>query len=327
MILITGAGGSLGGWVARQLAADGADLAGLCRKPPPTPAPDAPKIDWRVGDLRDRASLAAALRGVDRVVHVAGLVDFRAKAFPELLAINVDGVRSLLRACADADVKKVVHVSSVSTIGAVERPGQVFTEDDFGRGRGCDLPYPQSKLRGEAVALEFAAAGLPVVIVNPTFFCGPGDINLKSAHTIVSFLQGQVWVGLTRGGFGYTDVRDVATGVRLALEKGRSGRRYILGGTNILLREFHDLLAKIAGRRPPRIRLHPKPAEWLARAGRIYYRVQGKKPFVDVSDVRMGKQHWFYDYSRAREELGLVCRSPEESLRETIDWLRSTGRA
>jgi dihydroflavonol-4-reductase len=230
-----------------------------------------------------------------------------------------------LTAAQNAAIDRVVHVSSVSTIGGAAGPDQLLTENDFGKGLGTDLPYPNSKLRGERVALEFAAAGLPVVIASPTFFAGPGDVNLSSARTIVSFLRRQVWVGLTRGGIGYTDVRDVAAGLRAAMERGLPGRRYILGGVNLLLREYHALLAKLTGLRGPYLRVPPAAAQMLAVVGNVGYRLCGIKTYVNAGDVRLARHYWFYDYARARNELGLVCRSPEASLRDTLDWLEVRG--
>lgn len=321
MILVTGASGFLGGHLVSQLVADGACVRGLRRQSKDGFVSSRETIEWAFGDVRDLEAVRAAMRGVKRVFHVAGKIDFDGDQLDEMRAVNIDGTRNVMSAALEAGVEKVVHVSSVSTIGAVESPDRTLNEDDFGKGLGVDLPYPASKLEGEKVALEFAAKGLPVVICNPTYMGGPGDVNLGSVHTAASFVRGQVWVGLTKGGFGYTDIRDAARGLRLAMEKGTFGSRYIIGGTNILLREYHELLSRLTGRRAPRIRLTPWLAEPLAAVGRIYYRMLGSKSFVTRGDVRMGKHYWLFDYSRAKNELGLEVRSVEESLRDCLVWL------
>ena len=321
MILVTGASGFLGRHLVAQLLADGAAVRGLRRRPQGDPPASTGGFEWAYGDVRDVASVKEAMRDVTRVYHVAGKIDFDGKHLAEMRAVNIDGTRNVMTAATEAGVEKIIHVSSVSTIGAVASPDRTLNEDDLGKGLGVDLPYPASKLEGERMALEFAARGLPVVVCNPTYMGGPGDVNLGSVHTAASFVRGQVWVGLTTGGFGYTDIRDAARGLRLAMEKGVAGRRYIIGGCNILLREYHNLLSKLTGRRPPRIRLTPWLAEPLAVVGRIYYRMLGWTPYVTRGDVRMGRHYWLYDYARARNELGFIPRPVEESLRDTLLWL------
>jgi dihydroflavonol-4-reductase len=325
VILVTGATGFLGRHLVSQLLETGAAVRGLCRKAPEPDAQARASIDWTIGDVRDPVSLAKAMHGVTHVYHVAGRIDFDARDLEQLRAVNIEGTRNVLTAAKGADARKVVHVSSVSTIGAVPTPDGTLNEDDFGKGLGVVLPYPASKLAGEQVALEFAANGLPVVIANPTYMGGPGDVNLGSVHTAASFVRGQVWVGLTTGGFGYTDIRDAARGLQLAMEKGVPGRRYIIGGTNILLREYHELLAKLTNRHAPRIRLPPSLAEPLAVVGRFYYRMLGLKPYVTRGDVRMGRHYWLFDYARARNELGFIPRPVEESLRDALLWLGEHG--
>ena len=321
MILVTGASGFLGRHLVSQLLAEGHAVRGLSRRPTENLPPSSDGVEWALGDVRDAESVRIAMHGVKRVFHVAGKIDFDGKHLADLRAVNVEGTRNVMTAALEANVERVVHVSSVSTIGAVPSPERTLNEHDFGKGLGVDLPYPASKLDGEKIAMEFAAKGLPVVVCNPTYMGGPGDVNLGSVHTAASFVRGQVWVGLTTGGFGYTDIRDAARGLRLAMEKGASARRYIIGGTNILLREYHELLSKLTGRRPPRIRLTPWLAEPLAVVGRIYYRTLGMKPYVTRGDVKMGRHYWLFDYSRAKNELGLTVRSVEESLRDCLVWL------
>ena len=325
MILVTGATGFLGGHLVGQLLDQGKQVRILCRSQPHAALFDADRTEVVLGDVTRPATLGAALQGVREVYHVAGRVDFNPRDSQLLLAVNEAGTRNLFRECQQHQVQRVVHVSSVSTIGATSDPARPLTEEDFGCGLGVEIPYPQSKLRGEKVALEFADRGLPVVIVNPTFFAGPGDLYLSSARTMLAFVHGQVWVGLTTGGLGLTDVRDIAQGMIAAMHRGVPGRRYILGGQNLLLREYHQLLGKLTGQRPPRLRLPPTVAMALAVIGLAGYRLLGLKTYVGLGDIRMGKHYWLYDYTRAREELGLTCRPTEETIRETLAWLAEQG--
>jgi len=326
MNLVTGATGFLGGHLVDLLLQRGERVRVFCRSIPKRAVFDPSRVEFAMGDITDPRTLPAAIAGIRRVYHVAGKVDFNPPSMTELLAVNEQGTRNVLSEARRQNVERVVHVSSVSTLGAAESFDRPLNESDFGKGRGTDIPYPRSKLLGERVALEFAGNGLSIVIANPTFFAGPFDLNLSSARTIVSFLRRQVWVGLTRGGMGFTDVRDVAAGLISAMDRGRSGERYILGGHNLRLHEYHAILEKLTGLRAPRIFVPPAVAVVLATIGSTGYRMLGIEPFVGPGDVRLARQYWVYDYSKAQNELGLHCRSPEESLRETLDWLKDYQR-
>lgn len=327
MILVTGATGFLGTHLVRQLLASGEKVRVLCRDPQKLRFEASDQLEAVVGDVTAPETLPAAFQDVQTLYHVAGKVDFNPKDDRDLLFVNEQGTRNILNAAQAANVRKVVHVSSVSTIGSTEDPKRPLNENDFGKGKGIDVPYPKSKLAGERVALEFSKRGLPVVIVNPTFFAGPEDWNLSSARTMVSFLKGQVWVGLTRGGLGFTDVRDIAKGAILAMEKGVPGERYILGGHNLLLHEYHHLLQQVTGIRAPRIKLPPAAASVVALVGLAGYRLAKIPTYVGVGDIRMAKHYWLYDYTKARDVLGLHCRPPLDTIRDSIAWLKQQGLA
>lgn len=329
MDLVTGASGFLGGHLIKRLLADpGARLRLLCRRPPTPdlglPIAD-PRVEVALGDVTQPTSLAPALANIRRVFHIAGHIDFGPTTREQMFAVNVGGVRHLLTAAQAAGVERVVHVSSVSTLGAAVDMDHPLSEADFGRGLGLDLPYPQSKYQGECVALEFARHGLDVVIANPTFIVGPGDRHLGSARTIVSFVRRQLWVGLDRGGLGMTDVRDVAEGVVRVMERGRTGERYILGGENFSLRQYHRLLGELTGQWPSPLRVPPWLAVPLSIAGRALYAAVGIKTYVAPGDIRMGRHYWVYDYTRARTDLDLHPRPARESLADTLEWLAATG--
>lgn len=325
MILVTGGTGFLGGHLLGALACRDEHVRVVCRTIPDNAALQPRMLSYVRGDVTDRGSMLSAMEGIRQVYHVAGRVDFNPRSDKELIATNVEGARNVFEAASAAGVERVVHVSSVSTIGATSDPARPLDEDDFGKGLGVELPYPQSKLRGERVALEFALRGLPVIIVNPTFFLGPNDKNHSSSRTVLAFIRRQVWTGLRTGGFGLTDVRDVARGIILAMERGQPGRRYILGGNNLLLREYHRLLAQLTGLRAPRISLPAALAMPLAVVGNLGYRLLGITPYVGIGDVRLGRHYWIYDYSRSKGELGLTCRLPEDTLRDTLHWLTQEG--
>jgi dihydroflavonol-4-reductase len=151
---------------------------------------------------------------------------------------------------------------------------------------------------------------------------GAGDKNLNSARPVLRYLEGRA-LGYIAGGFGLTDVRDIALGHVLAMHRGEPGRRYILGGWNITVREFYRLLEQITQIRAPSLRLPASLAYIIAAITEWIEPVRGKPPVVTVGDVDSARLYWFYDYTRAREELGLVCRPVTECLRATVDWLQS----
>lgn len=326
MILVTGGTGFLGGHLVRRLLQTEDRVRLLCRSRPVDGPVDTRRVEIALGDVTDPATLGPAVSGAEYVYHVAGRVDFNPKDPAQLALVNEQGTRNVMEASLRAKVRRVVHVSSVSTIGATRDPECPLNEEDFGRGLGVDIAYPQSKLRGERVALEFAERGLDVVIANPTFFLGPGDRHFSSARTVLSFINGQVWVGLTTGGLGFTDVRDVAEGLVLAMRLGEPGQRYILGGHNLLLHEYHELLAQATGVRAPRLRLPAVLAQALAVVGVCGYRMLRIPTYVGVGDIRLARHYWLFDYTRARTKLGLVCRPPLETIRDTVAWLRQSGR-
>lgn len=325
MILVTGGTGFLGGHLVDLLLRDGDPVRVFCRNAPSTTVFDRSRVTFQYGDVRDPGAVERAIAGATRVYHVAGLVDFNPKTMVDLLAVNRDGTRNVMEACRRHGVERVVHVSSVSTIGAADDFEHPLNESHFGTGRGLDIPYPQSKYEAEKVALAAADKGLPVVIANPTFFCGPADLHLSSARTILSYMMRQVWVGLDRGGLGYTDVRDVAAGLRSCMNVGRPGERYILGGHNLRLKDYHAEIAKVTGLSPPFVRVPPRLASILAQIGQIAYGAVGIKTYVSSGDVRLAKHYWVYDYSKAHTELGLTCRPVAESLRDSIAWLAEHG--
>ncbi|MGL4465659.1 MAG: NAD-dependent epimerase/dehydratase family protein, partial [Planctomycetia bacterium] len=177
MIFVTGASGFLGAAVIELLLERGEKVRGLRRRGGREPiSRRLTEVEWVYGDVRDPASLRTAMAGVDAVYHVAGKNDFNPKTIDEMRGVNEDGARNVLEEAKRAGVRRVVHTSTVGAIGGSSGPGHLLNEDDFGKGTGVDVPYPQTKYRAEKIALEFAAGGLDVVIASPTFFVGPDDV-------------------------------------------------------------------------------------------------------------------------------------------------------
>ncbi len=270
---VTGASGFVGGHVARALREAG----------------------WEVRDafveLGDREGLRRAMDGCDAVFHLAALYAFRGEPL-EFERVNVEGTRNVLDAARAAGVARVVHTSTCATCGPV--PGRPATEEDAPPARELSVPYKRTKLAAERVALAAAAAGLDVVVVNPTTPVGEGDrAPTPTGRMVRGVASGRCRAFLAGSGLNLVDVRDVARGHLLAWERGQSGERYLLGGEDLPLREAFALIARAAGRRPPRLRV-PYVVARAAAAARLLNR----------HEVALARLPMYFSSAKAVRELG-----------------------
>ena len=235
-VFVTGGGlGFIGGHVVRALREAGHE----------------PSTDFV--DVRDGAALADAFRGCDAVCHVAALYSFTAPA-DEIEAVNVGGTANVIAACRSAGVARLVHTSSCATCGPAE--GRVATEEDATPEWELAVPYKRTKLAAERLVLEAARAGLDALCVNPTTPVGEGDTAPTPTGAMVrAVASGRYRASLRGAGLNLVDVRDVARGHVLALERGRAGEKYLLGAENMTLHEAFARIARAAGRRPPRLQV------------------------------------------------------------------------
>jgi dihydroflavonol-4-reductase len=317
----------VGGAVVRHLVAAGAAVRVLVRPGSDRRLLAGLPVEVVEGDLADEASLRQALRGVRRLFHVAALYSLWLADRRRFYAVNVDGTRRLLAAAAQAAVSRVVYTSTVGALGIPE-DGSPGTEETPVALSDMVGDYKRSKFLAEQVARDFAAHGLPVVVVNPSTPVGPGDLKpTPTGQMIVDFLRGRMWAYVETG-LNLVDVEDVAAGHLLAAEHGVVGQRYILGGRNLTLAEVFGLLGRIAGIRPPRLRVTPGAvfplaccAEWIAD------RLTGRPPLVAVDAVRMARKHMFFDARKAVRDLGLPQSPVEDALARAVRWFRANGYA
>jgi dihydroflavonol-4-reductase len=245
--------------------------------------------DWV--DVRDRAELQRAVRDCEAVVHVAALYSYTASA-SELEAINVGGTRNVIAACRAAGVRRLVHTSSAGTCGPV--PGRAATEEDRPPHWELAVPYKRTKLEAERLVLAAAAEGLEALCVNPTTPIGEGDdAPTPTGRMVRGVASGRYRATLRSGGLNLVDVRDVAQGHVLALEHGRAGERYILGGANLTLAEVFELIARAAGRQPPRVRLPYAAAQALAVVR-----------LANPHEVALARLPAWFSSAKAQRELG-----------------------
>lgn len=321
--LVTGATGFVGGAVVRRLLARGIDVRALARPGSDTCNLDGLDAERAAGDVTDPGSLARACAGCTHVYHVAADYRLWVPDPARMHAVNVDGTRNLLRAAAEAGCERVVHTSSVATLGL--RPGGEPADEHTASGLDDMVgPYKRTKFLAEEEARRFARdEGLDVVIVNPSTPIGPGDVKpTPTGRMVLDAISGRMPAYVDTG-LNIAHVDDVADGHLLAMERGRAGERYILGGENLLLRDILDRLARISGRAPPRVRLPhglvlplAHAAEWLARAG------IGGEPRLTVTGVRLARKRMFFSSARARRELGYRPRPVDQALADAVAWFR-----
>ena len=323
---MTGASGFVGANLVRALLAGGRRVRALVR---PTSRPDALAgcdVEVVTGDLLDPRSLDRAAAGCRLAFHVAADYRLWAPDASVLYRCNVEGTRNVLEACAQAGVERVVYTSSVGTLG-IPRDGRPGTETTPVALADMIGPYKRSKFLAERVADEYAAHGLPVVIVNPTNPIGPWEVKpTPTGQMIVDFLAGRMF-GTLDTGLNLVHVADVARGHILAAERGRAGEKYILGHRNCSLTEIFRMLAALTGRAAPRFRV-PYALIWLvALASEGHARVTRRPPRVPLTGVRMARKHMYFSAEKAVRELGLPQTPVEQALGDAVEWFVTHGYA
>jgi dihydroflavonol-4-reductase len=322
-VLVTGASGFLGSAIAAALRARGDDVRVLVRPSSPRANLD-PADSVCEGDLRDRASLAAALKGVRFLFHAAADYRLWARDPEEIRRNNVEGTRLIMEEALRAGVKRIVYTSSVATLKLTD--SAAATEDQpLAEGEGLGA-YKRSKVAAERlVETMIRRDGLPAVTVNPSTPIGPRDVRpTPTGRIIVEAASGRM-PGFVDTGLNLAHVDDVAAGHVAALERGRVGERYILGGDNVFLADMLADIAHLVGRRPPTLKLPRTMLYPIAYGAELLASVRGVEPFITVDGLRMARHHMFFDDSKARRELGYVSRPYREGLSDAIAWFRGHG--
>jgi dihydroflavonol-4-reductase len=277
-----------------------------------------------VGDLRDPESVRRGVRGAELVYHCAADYRLYVAAPAEMYASNVEGTRNVMRAAAENGVRRVVYTSTVGALGRLAdgRPADEATPVRLEHMTGH---YKRSKFLAERVADEWAAHGLPVVIVNPSTPVGERDVKpTATGRMILDFMRGRIRAYVDTG-LNLVDVRDVAIGHLLAAERGVPGERYILGHRNLTLLEILECLARITGRPAPRIRL----PHWLplaaAAADTGWSRLRGREPRLALDAVKLSRHTMYFDAQKAVRDLGLPQSPVEDALERAVRWFRDEG--
>jgi dihydroflavonol-4-reductase len=323
--LVTGASGFVGSAVARALAARGHNLRLLTR--PSSDRRNLSGLDAEVvtGDLTDPDSLRRAAGGCRYVVHVAADYRIWVPDPDAMLRANVDGALAMVRAAAEAGAERIVHCSSVAALGQV---GDGTPADEATATNEADFVgiYKRSKYLAEKAVLDLARRdSLPLVVVNPSSPVGPRDIKpTPTGKMILDAAAGRMPFYIDTG-LNIVHVDDVAVGHVLALEKGRVGERYILGGENMLLKDILGLVAEVVHRRPPSIEL-PEALTWpVAFAMEKLAKVTGIAPLMTRDHLKMARKKMFFSSAKAESELGYNSRAARLAVEDAVAWFRSNG--
>jgi dihydroflavonol-4-reductase len=325
LVLVTGVSGFVGSAVARALAAQGHSVRGLIR----ATSPRANLTDFPgelvKGDARDADSVARAMQGVRHLFHIAADYRLWAPDPEEIVRNNRASTGIVMRAAIEAGVEKIVYTSSVATLrpsndGPVDERSPASPEQAIGA-------YKRSKVVAERLVEEMVAReGLPAVIVQPSTPIGPRDVKpTPTGRVIVEAANGKM-PAFIDSGLNLVHVDDVAAGQLLALDKGRIGERYILGGQDVMLGDMLAQIAALVGRKAPTIRIPRGPLFPLAWANEALARMTGKSdPFLTLDSLRMARYRMFFSSAKAQAELGYQARPHAEALRDAIDWFRQAG--
>jgi dihydroflavonol-4-reductase len=317
-VFVTGGTGFIGGHVVRQLRERGDDVVAWVRRPEKGAPLAALGVELREGDLADRAALAAGMEGCDAVIHVAAIyeVGIPASERPAMYAANVAGTENTLGAALDAGIPKVVYVSTIGAFGNTR--GEVVDESYQHPGENFTSYYEETKYEAHQIARRLTAEGLPCVIVQPGGVYGPDD-HSAIGRQMNDFLAGRLpLLPFPDLGMNLVHVEDVATGVLLALDKGRPGESYVLGGELSTMRGLISQLAAAAGKRPPRGSVPTGLLRALAPAGPVVGKLMDQPPNLrELISSADGVTFWATD-AKARSELGYAPRDLAEGLPDLV---------
>jgi dihydroflavonol-4-reductase len=283
-----------------------------------------PGVEIAEGDMRDAAAMAAAMRDVRYLFHVAADYRLWARDPGEIIAANVEGTRNAMQAAAGAGVERVVYTSSVATL-ALRKDGRP-ADESVGLTEGQAIgAYKRSKVAAERLVETKAAQGLPAIIVNPSTPIGPRDVRpTPTGRILLEAARGRMPAYVDTG-LNLVHVDDVANGHLAALTRGRLGERYILGGQDASLARLLGEIACLCGRKPPQFRF-PRPLVYpLAVAAEAMAHFTGREPFVTIDGLRMSKHRMFFSSAKAERELGYKARPYREALTDSLDWFRANG--
>jgi dihydroflavonol-4-reductase len=321
--LITGATGFLGAHLVRDLVRRGeGPLRALQSGPPPAWLAKL-GVDVVRGSVTSAADVTAALAGVDRVYHLAGVVSTKPSDAHRMYDVHVNGTRVLCQAAAAAGVRRIVMSSTSGTIAVSKRADAELDEDSPAPLEIITRwPYYASKLYQEETARRACGTRVELVTLNPSLLLGPGDDRLSSTRLILQFLGREIAIAPS-GGVNFVDARDVAALFPIAMERGTPGQRYLVGGTNWTFAEFFGRLERMTKVPGPLVKGRGRLPLFAAHAQAALYRGWGKSPPFEPASVDMAGHYWNFESTKAIRDLGFVARDPTDTLFDTVSYVRA----
>lgn len=317
-ILLTGATGFLGSRLAERLHELGFELRTFGRQANATERLAKLQIEHVQGDISAPESIAAALKGIEAVFHLAGLVSYRRCDYDLLYKTNVLGTRNVMKACLDAGIERVIHMGSIAGMG-VPKVGSLGTEDLEYNLKGHGLHYCDTKYEAEQDVMRFARQGLPVLSLNPGITFGEGDTH-PHHHTIFRFMQSGWFIGYPAGGVMFSDIEDVVSVCLASLVRGQPGQRYVVGSANMSYQEAGEALARVLNGRKPQFQI----PGWLCESAGLFcegvFPLFKRKPALTWQVAWLSQQKIFFSSDKAISELGLQQTPFEETLKRTAPY-------
>ena len=322
-VLVTGGNGFLGSWMVRGLVEKGFSVRILHRPTSDLSALEGLPFESALGDVTDLKSVTAACQGMNAVFHIAGMISYSPSDFEAMEKVNVGGTDLVVQACLKTGVDRLVHTSSVVAIGATTKP-QFLNEDSPYQLDSYHFGYYETKRKAEGVITKAVAEKkLNAVIVNPSIMFGPGDATKSSRKVHLKVAEGRfpIYPG---GGCNIMHVADAIEGHLLALEKGKTGQRYILGGENVLIRDLFKMLAEAGGHEAPPLRVPNILLRATFRGAQALQNL-GVKHIPQTDSAMISTLYHWYDTSKARKELDLRCRPGHLAIKESVLWAKENG--
>jgi dihydroflavonol-4-reductase len=324
-VLVTGATGFVGSALVRAFLAAGYPVRALVRTTSPRNNVAGLELEIVEGDICDAAAVGRAMTGASYLAHAAADYRLWARDPEAIVHTNVEGTRTVMRAALSAGVERVVYTSSVATV-VLRSDGRLADESLPLSETEAVGAYKRSKVMAERlVESMITREALAAIIVSPSTPIGPRDIRpTPTGRMIIAAASGGM-PAFVDTGLNLVHVDDVAAGHVAALERGTVGERYILGGENVLLVDMLREIARLAGRKPPRIKLPRLPLYPLAAAAQMAAAVTGREPLLTLDGLRMSRQRMFFSSAKAERALGFLARPYTEALQDALAWFRASG--
>lgn len=323
-VLVTGATGFLGGWLARRLLDEGHDVRIIKRPRSSLDEISDLKLEVVPGDVTDEASLVSACKGIDTVFHLAGLVAYNRAQRDAMELVNVQGTANVVRACQGNGVRRLVHLSSVVAIGASFDGKSPLTEDSPFNIHHLNLGYFETKHAAEKVVKAACQSGsIDAVILNPSTIYGAADAKKESRRTQLKVARGK-FPFYPPGGVSVVAVEDVIDAIVAAWKKGKTGERYIVSGENLLIKDVFDLIAREAGVKAPSIRL-PRAAIFAIGGFGDLMEKLGRQGSLNSENAWTSVLYHWFDSSKAQRELGLTLKPASYCIGQSVRWMKDNG--